>query len=222
MRFTLVETTRETKAKRLFTSPSYMKKVLTFAIFTAQNPDKVKASREDNTKNNKLLQRALSLRGFQYYKVKGKYDDVENSYIVYNLSLGDAKELCKTFGQQSFIFGINKDGKLEFQFWANQSRSSYSYKMVDSKDAYVSDKDFENYYTQIAKDFKFNIPFSVFDVAPQDMVEKMENLENSSNQYKMYIQDNLQESIDDTLTSNARMLARSKLYGIMAREFNEK
>lgn len=225
MRFKLVETTREQKAKRLFKAPSYMgNKIKTFAIFTAENPNKVKAQRNDNLEYNKTLQRTLrtmTTRGFQYYKVKGKYDNVEHSYIVYNLSLEDAKNICKAFGQQSFIYVLNENGHLSFQFWANQSRSSYSYKKVDEKDTYVDDENFENYYTQISKDFKFNIPFDVFEVAPSEMIEKMETIEQKDSQYSKYLDDNILESIDDSVTSNTRMLARSRLYGKMAKGFNE-
>lgn len=213
------ETKRETKAKRIFTNPKYMSKILTFAIFTASNPDKVQTSRETNLVHNKNLERALKTmteRGYQFYKVKGKYDNVEDSYIVYNISLSDTKALCSMFGQQSFIFATNDNGDLTFQFWANASRSGYNYKKVDEKKTYVLDNDFENYYTQISRDFKFNIPFDVFDVSPSDMVETMEMFEENNQNYAKYLSDNLKESVDDTLTSNARLLARSRLYGKMA------
>lgn len=220
----LNETSRENKVKRIFTNPEYMSHILTMAIFTANNPDKVKASKGDNVNFNKKLESTLKTmkeRGFQFYKVKGSYGDVERSYIVYNISLEDAKDICKKFEQQSFIFVRNSGGKLTFEFWANASRSSYIYKKVDERDSYVMNKDFEDFYTQISRDFKFNIPFEIFDVAPEEMVEMIEGMCSESEDYKDSLASNLEESIDDGNTYKSRMLARSRLYGKMKKEFNE-
>ena len=49
----------------------------------------------------------------------------------------------------------------------------------------------------------------------------METIEQKDSQYSKYLDDNILESIDDSVTSNTRMLARSRLYGKMAKGFNE-
>lgn len=220
----LNETSRKNKAKRVLTNPKYMSHIATMAIFTANNPNRTKASKEDNIKFNDDLEKTLKTmtdRGFQFYKVKGSYGDVERSYIVYNISLEDSKDICKKFGQQSFIFIRNNDGKLTFEMWANASRNSYVYKKVDERDSYVMDNNFEDFYTQISRDFKFNIPFEIFDVAPEDMVEEMERMCDGNENYRDHLQNNIEESIDDSKTYKSRMLARSRLYGKMKNDFNE-
>lgn len=206
MKLTVLES-GESKAKRLFNNPEYVSKIKTFAIFTAENRDAIQMIRSQNRELNKELKRDLSgnnleksiIAGrYSYYKVKGKYGNVENSFLVYNITLEDAKSLCSKNGQQSFIFCYNNDGNLKFQFWANASRSGYSYKLVDEKDEFnVLDSDAPDYYTQISRDFKFTIPFDKFEVAAEDMIESIK-----SRCYRLgYSEDDIDRIIDESVNS---------------------
>lgn len=220
MRLTIDESGKS-KAKRLFKNPEYVDKIKTFAIFTAENKDAVKMSSSQNTKLNKQLKKDLSntdlensiISGrYSYYKVTGKYGSVENSFIVYNITLEDVKSLCAKNGQQSFIFCNNNNGKLVFQFWANASKSGYSYKLVDEKEEFdILDDSAKDYYTQISRDFKINIPFDRFEVAAEDMVESIilrcYNLGYSITDVDRMID----ESLDDTTYAKRRFIARASL-----------
>ena len=198
-----------------------MNKIKTFAIFTAENKYAVQMSRDKNRELNNGLKNDLSNRDiedsiisgrYSYYKVKGKYGNVENSFLIYNITLDDAKSLCAKNGQQSFIFGINDNGNLKFQFWANASRSGYSYKMVDEKDEFnMLDNDAPDYYTQIAKDFKFTIPFDKFEVAIEDMVESIKNRAYSLGYSDSDIDRLIEESVNTSIYAKGRFHARASL-----------
>lgn len=233
----LDETSAESKAKKLLNHPEKMAYVKTFAIFTAYNPDAVSYSKSDNIRFQKHLkgdmsfdtdryinsnkeyfsvediEKAVRNGHWHYYKVKGVYGNVERSLLVYNISLEDTKELSKKYHQQSFIFGINENGTLKFEFYANASRKGYSYRKVDERDNFIIlDKDADNYYTQIARDFKINIPFEVFEVAADQMIEAI----NSKNCILKWSDDAImkciEESVDDSITGKQRYFARSTLW----------
>ena len=208
----------EAKAKRLFQHPEYMSKIKTFAIFTAENENKQSYSRAVNKELNKELKKALSFEKnladgrYSYYKVKGKYGNVEHSFIVYNITLDDAKSLCANHKQQSFIFAINDNGNLKFQFWANASRSGYSYKKVDEKAEFnILDDDAEDFYTQISRDFKFSIPFTEFEVSAEDMVESITKKAYSSGYTDEDIDRLIEESVDTNIYAKGRYFARGSL-----------
>ncbi len=233
----LVETSSKTKAKKLFSEPGKMSYIKTFAIFTSYNPDKKSFPKKDNTAFMKKLkadtsfdtdryidsnsqyfsaddiERAVRNGHWHYYRVKGVYDNVEHSLLVYNITLGDAKELSAKYHQQSFIFGTNTDGVLKFEFWANESKKGYSYRKVDERDNFeLLDADADNYYTQISRDFKFNIPFEVFEVAADEMVESINKKNERLNWTEEAIMECIEESVNEEITGKYRYYARSTLW----------
>lgn len=215
------ESSGESKAKRLFKDPK-KSRIKTFAIFTAENPDKQTFIRKTNKELGKQLKSDISYGGIEkdirsgywhYYKVKGKYDNVEHSLIVYNIALDDAKRLSAKYGQQSFIYGTNNDGKLTFSFYANRKKNGHEYIKVDEKDSFdILDDNAENYYTQISRDFKISIPFDVFEVAAEDMEESL-----SKRQEKLKWNDNsimkcIDEGMDENINLKNRYFARATIH----------
>ena len=159
------------------------------------------------------MEKALKDGHWHYYKAKGKYFNVEESLLVYNITLNDAKDLCAKYHQQSFIFGTNNDGVLKFEFYANRSKNGYSYIKVDEKDTFnVLDDNADNLYTQIARDFKINIPFEVFEVAPDDMIENISKKNEKLNWSEDSIIECIERSVDETLTGKHRYYTRSTLW----------
>lgn len=207
---------KEAKVKKLFTNPSESK-IKTFAILTAENPDKQSLSKEDNYWRNvnlknqlsfnelRQLEKELALGAHPYYKVKGMFDNVEHSFLIYNISLEDAKKLSSHNEQQSFIYGRNEGGKLIFEFWANKSKNGYSYQLLDKKDMYLRVDNAENYYTQIARDFKINIPFDKFEWSEEDLEEWLSN--------KACDVDKLiNECLSDSINGKTKYMNRVSLY----------
>lgn len=206
----LIETSRETKAKRLFTAPKFMNKIHTFGIMTGENPDAIQMSSNTNSILNANFESWLKRTGYQYYKVKGKYGSVEHSYLIYNVALADMIIFATDFRQQSFIFCRNVNGKLTFEFWANRAKNNkYSYKKVDEQVIYSTSENFENEYTQISRDFKFNIPFEKFTVSTEDMIERFNNKLSPYDRKCL-----LDRSLNESLTYMGRTLARCRLYCI--------
>lgn len=204
----LIETSRETKAKRLFTAPTFMNKIHTFGIMTGENPDATQMSSNINRALNANFESWLKRTGYQYYKVKGKYGSVEHSYLIYNVALADMIIFATDLKQQSFIYGKNINGKLTFEFWANRAKSGkYSYIKVDEKTAYTTSPEFEDAYSQISRDFRFNIPFEKFAANTADMIERF-NTKLSPYDRKCL----LDRSLNESLTYMGRTFARCRLY----------
>ena len=183
------ETSRKSKAKQLFTEPQ-KSKIKTFAILTANNPDTVHYSRKANNMFNKQLKDIMSndspkdildRYSFNYYKVKGSYGNIEDSFLIYNLTLDDAKTLATRFQQQSFVFGKNTDDGLIFEFYANKAKIDkntgkpvgYIYARTDAKSIYKDELNSSELYTQIARNFKISIPFEKFNFDDDETVESL-------------------------------------------------
>jgi len=170
-------------------------------------------TREYTYFNTKDMEKALKSGHWHYYKAKGKYFNVEESLLVYNITLDESKELCAKYQQQSFIFGTNNDGVLKFEFYANRSKNGYSYIKVDEKDTFnIVDNNADNLYTQIARDFKINIPFEVFEVAVEDMIESINKKNNRLKWNDDSIIKCIEESVDCSLSGKQRYFARSTLW----------
>lgn len=149
---------------------------------------------------------------YHYYKVKGKYGNIEHSFIVYNITLDDAKKFCERYGQQAFIYGYNNDGNLKFEMWANRSKSGYSFYKIDEKDTFnVVDSDAEDFYTQISRDYKINIPFEEFEFAPDDMIESIDRVKEDRGYSDEAVMHFIDESVDESISGKYRYFARATL-----------
>jgi len=72
-----------------------------YAMFTAENPNNVPASEEQNAANNERLEAWLKENNKVFYPIIGKYDGkYEKSYLILNISKNDAIELAKIFDQR--------------------------------------------------------------------------------------------------------------------------
>jgi len=124
------ESKRFIKSQRaLFGDPSG--KIRTFAIISPDSPVGIFGQEEwakinqaertsYNKENIKELQqwlsrvnairkdgdKAMGYGGFDYVKIKGSYGNKETSYLIFNLTLEDAKIVAKSYGQESFFYGI--------------------------------------------------------------------------------------------------------------------
>lgn len=193
----IMDTSRRQKAVQSVKSG---KNVKTLMILTAQNPKGVKMDDEENNKRNASLEKDLSLNHFRWFRIKGKYNDKEKSYIVYNVSIEDAKRISMDYDQESFIFGIhNGEGEITWQYWEKSGNNPYE--LAVEKNEYVDATDDNNMFSNIGRNFKFRIPF--FDHFNQidtelDAIADCDRL--------------LSESLDDKYTLKHHWLCRAKLY----------
>ena len=151
-----------------------LKKMVGFNLNKDTKDDAVYMHSEDGRiyKTDRNLESAVISRHYPYYKIRGHFGgNTEHSFLIYNITLDDAKALSKEFHQQSFIFGKNENGKLVFEFWANKSKSDYVYAIADTKDFFVDATDAKDFYSKISDEFSINIPFEAFGFEDEDMIE---------------------------------------------------
>lgn len=166
--------------------------IKTMAIFTSENPNSQRDSGANNKKSIKNLLSDLKTGGFKYVPAYGKFGfrreggvtnvNSEHSYVVFNISVANCVGLCKRYNQTSFIFcTLNDDGKIHSDYYEKTDNGD-TYQVTDSEDNW-NDKTGENdYYTVIGKNFKFSIPFSIFESADQKICKRLDYIVENYNQ----------------------------------------
>jgi hypothetical protein len=169
--------------KGLFGDPSG--KIKTFAIISAENPLGWKNSTEEEFKqrfvqwfddkklyNKQSVDRiestvllhkiketgdtGLKYGGFVYVPLKGKYGDLEKSYIIFNLTLSDAKIIARDYGQESFFFANVKEDKSTIAYYVTND-SCKTYKLVDVSETVSDESEAEDYFSKFGFKFKINM-----------------------------------------------------------------
>jgi len=155
------------------------------AILTAENPDAIELSAEANKERMVQLEELLKTgkttlndgetltihKPKKYTRQKGVYDNLEYSFIIYNITEKDAKKIGEFFEQDSIIHIIPGDietrEKPMFSLVGTSQNSSITDDMIVRSIAKLSNKQ-DNYYS-IIKGTKYNIPF--FDTDEQEKAE---------------------------------------------------
>lgn len=169
--------------KGLFGDPSG--KIKTFAIISAENPLGWKNSTEEEFKqrfvqwfddkklyNKQSVDRiestillhkieetgntGLRYGGFVYVPLKGKYGDLEKSYIIFNLTLSDAKTIASDYGQESFFFANVKEDKSTIAYYVT-SDGCKTYKLVDVSETISDETDARDYFSKFGFKFRINM-----------------------------------------------------------------
>ena len=81
---------------------------MTWAFITAWNPLPEILSKSENDERNKQLEKEIGERSLKYKKGLGKADDgswSEESYFIENISIVEALELGKLYGQKAIVMG---------------------------------------------------------------------------------------------------------------------
>jgi len=172
-------------ARVLNTLRGLVPSIKTITILTGENPNGKMASAEFNKNANEKLIGNLISGNFSYRKIKGKYENVENSFIVNNISKNDAMSIGKNFNQESIIFGerVEEGNYVGMKF--KMIRTSPNGKgqigeVMGEKDVFVNLDNPDDFYTDV-KGRKFVIPFyGVIDDIKQgeDIKERIRDYEN--------------------------------------------
>ena len=96
-----------------------------FTLVTAQNPQSTPLSDKENRERNERLEHYLLKQSYTYGPSLGKSTDgswEEAGFTVFDLSLGDALQLGRQFGQHAVVYGEGgrvalawcEDGRLEW------------------------------------------------------------------------------------------------------------
>jgi len=212
----LSETSRRQKAQRAINNIG--SRVKTYAILTSENPMGNRLSKSDNTQLTDKLKSHLKAGNFVWFPVKGMYGEKENPFIVYNISLTDALDIDKKFNQESIIWCDNESG--DKQYWEQNGDGKFSKTHVRN---YIDDMtDAEDYYTQVSRKFKFQIPF--FNGKDDEMLNEMISEHNAIidsivrrnlkhiNEDDNYYNRKVNDMLSSTKTGRSKWEARGSLY----------
>lgn len=140
-----------------------------FAVFTAENPDSQPTDRKTNKNLNKELFDTLRVQ-YTIVPTQGKFGNVENSFIVFNITRENAMYYCGKYQQTSFVYSsIDEDGQLLSEYWEKQDagkpydKKTNPYVEKDRSAEWVDMSGADDFYTIVGKKFKYSIPFSIFE-----------------------------------------------------------
>lgn len=134
--------------------------ISTIGIISAENPKGVKADAAYNREKTIELVRYLSDARHGYRRTEGKYGNLENSFIINNISEGELLAIGSRFDQESVIFGKKVEEKdytgMKFTMIGSY-RNNYG-KILGEKEVFVNRQNAKDFYTEY-KGRKFVIPF---------------------------------------------------------------
>ena len=199
----LMETSRRQKAQQAIQGTN--RRVRTMAIISAENLMGNTMSNEYNQQAREELERLLAIGHYRYFKVKGSYDGIENSVMIYNISIEDTLYLCYRYNQESVIFvDMQNDGEISYQYWQGDDNSS-QLKLQHEEHDIIDATDDGNYYTQISKKLKFRIPFF-------EHIKKI-NDDLSLRKNSIDVDRLITESLESNRTGKSKYIKRGQLYG---------
>lgn len=177
------------------------RRVRTMAIISPEKP----MDKEYNQQAMDELLEELTIGHYKFFKEKGNYDGIENSLMIYNISIEDTLWLCYKYNQGSVIFvDMQNDGEISYQYWEGYDNNS-PLKLQHEEHEIVDATDADNYYTQISKHFKFRIPFFEHVKKIYDGLALREN--------RIDVDRLITESLERNRTSKSKYFNRGMLYG---------
>ena len=209
--------------KALFGDPSG--KIKTFAIISPENPLGIKGSddqelkdrflkwsdnksaynkeKTDELKTELIKDRikktgddALKYGHHTYVQLRGKYGEYENSFLILNLTLDDAKTIARDYGQESFFWGVvsDKENTPSVIGYYLTNNFGKTYRLVEVTNTIYDVSDAEDFFSKYG--FKYRIGMREFG---DDVPEVKDTKE-------------FEESFDDNGTYASRALHRRNAY----------
>ena len=160
----------------------YVPSVYSIGIVTWENPNAKQASDEYNADANSRLEYILRDGSFQiidnnkfgYNKVKGMYGQIENSFIIRNISKKALCDIGNRGKQESVIFGeridknniqdfdikdkIEDDNYIGMNFKLINTKNKNNYFVMGETNVIINRDDYDDFYTEY-KGKRFLLPF---------------------------------------------------------------
>ena len=206
--------------------------VHTFCIITGQNPMGMKGTNNVNRTNNNKLRKILKAGHYAYVPVKGKYGNTEDSFIIFNLPLDNAKEIASETSQESFIFGRvesdNADSAVFDLYVIDRSTGKYEYEETKNYHINGSQKvtddetgeEKEDLYTQVG-DKKFSVDFDYFKEGRERFNAIISEQAAKSDKYRDRIEKFQECLIEEGRTGRSAYMNRSLVYGSLFSKLDE-
>lgn len=128
-------------------------------IMTSENPMAQQQTKAANKDLRRQFEEDLRTLGLGFRKTKGKYGNIENSYVIPNMDPQDAIELGTKYRQDTVIIGVKteQDGKPGMEF-SMVTTGDEMRPTVKATDWVPMEADTEDFYTGY-KGRKFNLDF---------------------------------------------------------------
>lgn len=139
------------------------KNIKTIAILSAENPFGEDNDPNDNRNRTSKLKRFLHMGGYGYTPVKGSYGAKENSFIINNISKGEAMFIGEKFEQDSIIYGEVMDADTDnvhmvFSLIITNPKKPNKGETDREVKVFIDRNDATDFYSEI-KGRKFILPF---------------------------------------------------------------
>ena len=186
-------------SKKMFINGKSYNNIMSFAILSAENPDSEKDTLANNKKHMKQLSDLLKRDHYTFVRQDGHFEgNIEHSYIIFNITCEAVAKLAGKFEQTSFFYcHPDGQGNIINEYWEKQdTKQPYNsvknpYIFINKTTKVNNEKDAEDYYSIIDKDYKYSIDPSVFIKVDTALHESIENLRSEFNL--------IEESNDDIL-----------------------
>lgn len=156
-----------------------------FAILTSENPMWQSVNRKDNRERLIDLKQQLKTGGHPYHSIKGKFDNNEHSFVIYNVSTKAAESYARVYAQESFIFAIKKVDNnkpyMQYEYWSTKDNGkTYNQNSIATKIDNAEAAD--NYFSRL-NSYKFKIVFPEEDfIIPESITEALKRINNIEKQ----------------------------------------
>ncbi len=191
------ETNKTTKFKK--TLLGVKNNIWTIAIGTPENPMAEELSEEENSKRRKSFESDVRQMHL-FYKMMGRYNHDENSYLIANPNLKWLKYIFgpKKYNQESFIFGeVDKeDNTIEYVLYGQEDGE---FVVWDTCTEYVDRVGAEDNFSKFMY-FRFRIPFPTFEKEIDFLSEKMDHLLSWKEDYRDLLEESSKGMSNKTLS----------------------
>lgn len=176
-------------SKKMFINGKSYNNIMCFAILSAENPDSKEDTAANNKKHMKKLSDLLKRDHYTFVRQDGHFEgNVEHSYIIFNITTEATAKLAGMFEQTSFFYCYpDGNGNMVNEYWSKQdTEQPYNsvknpYIFINKTTKVNNEKDAEDYYSIIDKDYKYSIDPSVFVKVDSALHESIESLRSEFN-----------------------------------------
>lgn len=170
--------------------------IKSFTILTSENPDSKELPYKENRELFKDLKKSLKSGRYVWVEQKGHFrGNDENSLYILNMPLDSngypsvSAYYAGKYEQTSFIYGTVIDGELHsFYYEKKDTTSKYDkvknpYILIEETVG-VNDAINAEDYSIIGKNFKYTLPFKIFEDVSEQIVQKIKNAVKRINEQK--------------------------------------
>lgn len=128
-----------------------------------ENPNEYNKERLDNLKKElvaKQIQKtgdtALKQGAFRYVPLKGHYGESERSFIIFNLTLKDAKTVARDYGQESFFFANVFPDHSDIGYFLTDNHCK-TYELKEISRTITDETDADDFFSKFGSKFRINM-----------------------------------------------------------------